>query len=135
MTVRVIMGPMRQHPATTSDVPAFRPLTTLDDLEAAVRTSFSQPVVIFKHSFTCGTSAEAHEELAAAVTHGAPSEWYLVDVRGSRPVSRAIADRFGIRHESPQVLLLAAGQVRWHASHYRVTRGGIDAALEQLANT
>lgn len=125
------MGLMQRNRATASDA-TFCPLTTLDALDTAVAASFTQPIVIFKHSSTCGTSAEAYEELEPALAHGAVGEWYLVDVRASRPVSRAIAERFGIRHESPQLLLLVAGEVRWHASHYRVTRTGIDAALAEF---
>lgn len=125
------MKPMPRNQSTASDA-MFRPLTTLDEFETAITASAVQPVVIFKHSYTCGTSAEAHEELESALEHGVAGEWYRVDVRASRPVSLAIAERFGIRHESPQILLLVDGQVRWHASHYGVTRAGIDAALAQL---
>lgn len=129
---RAIIGPMQRDHTPAYDA-AFHPLTSLEDLEAAVTGSFIHPVVIFKHSFSCGTSAEAHEELESALEQGVAGRWYRVDVRASRRVSLAIAERFAIRHESPQLLLLVAGQVRWHASHYRVTRAAIDAALAQNA--
>ena len=39
-----------------------------------------------------------------------------------RPVyARALADRLGIRHQSPQIILLAGGKPVWHASHGAVT--------------
>ena len=109
-------------------------LSTLDELDAAITHSADRPVVIFKHSSTCGTSAQAHEsivELLAETAVGA--EWYVVLVQASRQVSNAIAERFGVRHESPQVLIIDAGRVVWHASHFRVTGAALQAALERLS--
>ncbi len=41
-----------------------------------------------------------------------------VDVIDRREVSRKIAEDTGVKHESPQALLLGPGQeVLWHASH------------------
>lgn len=110
----------------------FASLTTPEELEAAINASFERPVLIFKHSYTCGTSAEAHEELLGLLGSGVPGDWYLVDVRTSRPLSMAIAERFAIRHESPQLMLIVSGQVRWSGSHYRVTSAAIQAALAEL---
>lgn len=117
---------MNPHSSTGT----FRPLTSNDDTETAIAESWSHPVLIFKHSFTCGTSAEAYEELA---TLGDAPVIYLVDVQASRAVSRAMAERFAIRHESPQALLVWQGQVRWAASHYHVTADEVRQALSGLA--
>ena len=54
---------------------------------------------------------------------------YLVDVITDRPVSRRIEAVLGVRHESPQVLYLEEGSVRWHASHGRITA---DALLSHI---
>jgi bacillithiol system protein YtxJ len=107
----------------------FRPLTNDADTDLAVSESWSRPVLIFKHSFTCGTSAEAYEELSAMPD---PPAMFLVDVQASRPVSRSIADRFGIRHESPQVLVLWQGGVTWSASHYHVNGDEVRGALAAI---
>ena len=86
----------------------MRVLTSLDALEAALASAASDPVLFFKHSETCGMSLQAHEEMRDLV---ADPEWpvpvYLVSVQASRPVSNAMAARFGVRHASPQVLLVA----------------------------
>lgn len=121
-----------RYPSSVSAAP-FLPLTNPEQLDAAVAESFQRPVILFKHSYTCGTSAEAHEELTSVLETGAMGAWYLVDVRAARPVSQLIAERFGIRHESPQLLLLVAGQVRWSGSHYRVTGPAVQAALSELS--
>jgi bacillithiol system protein YtxJ len=54
---------------------------------------------------------------------------YLVDVIGQRPLSREIAARLAITHESPQVLLFRNGGVAWHASHYDVTAESLAAQV------
>lgn len=124
---------MRHRPQpSTSD---FRPLTTVGQLEQAIDASLTQPVFIFKHSVFCGTSAAAHEELGTLIAEGGAGVWFLVDVTAGRTVSNAIAERFQLRHESPQLLLIASGQLRWSASHYRVSADRARTALIQVTTT
>lgn len=109
------------------------PLQTTADLETAVQASAVQPIVIFKHSLTCGTSAMAAEEvddLVAAAGTALPV--YLLTIQRARDLSWEVERRFGVRHESPQVLILHDGRVVWHASHFRVTAAAIRAAVEHL---
>jgi bacillithiol system protein YtxJ len=110
------------------------PLRDLHDLDAALVRAASEPIVIFKHSPTCGVSAQASEEIDELVERAAlPLPLYVVSVRAQREVSEAITKRFAIRHESPQVLLVHRGAVLWHASHFRVTAAEIHAAVERFA--
>lgn len=105
-------------------------LTTLDELETVIARSADRAVILFKHSPTCGTSAQAEEEIQGLLALGDPgADFYVVSVRRSRPLSDAIAERFGIRHESPQALLVRSGEVRWHASHFRVSAVRIADAI------
>jgi len=106
----------------------FTPLQTLEQFDELLRESQTHPVVIFKHSPTCGTSAMAHDALSDLLEGDGP-QVHLVDVLSARPVSQAIATRLGVRHESPQVLVLADGAVRWHGSHYRVTADAVRRAV------
>ena len=123
-------GPARYN----VDVPyGLKELTTLDDLDAAMAVSSTQPILIYKHSLTCGTSGVAYEEVVDLVEGSmVPGSAYIVKVQTGRAVSNAIEDRTGIRHESPQVLLILEGRVVWHASHFRVTARAISAALGKL---
>ena len=110
----------------------FSVLGTLDDLDPALAASAHHPLLLFKHSLTCGASAHAREEVEAFMAEPARTvDAWIVHVQTGRAISNAIADRFGIRHESPQVLLIANGQAVWHASHYRITRREIAAALDR----
>ena len=107
-------------------------LSTLDGLESALSGSSGRPLLLLKHSLTCGTSAYAHEEVEDFLAQPpCPIDAFVVHVQAGRAVSNAIAERFGIRHESPQLLLIANGQVVWHASHHRITRRDIAAALNR----
>jgi bacillithiol system protein YtxJ len=106
------------------------PLRELGALDAALAAAGERPTLIFKHSLTCGTSAWALEEVEAALDACAgPLEAYLVPVQTARPVSNAIAERLGLRHESPQALVLASGRVVWSASHHGLTAQAIAGAL------
>jgi bacillithiol system protein YtxJ len=109
------------------------PLRNLPDLDAALVRAASEPIVIFKHSPTCGVSAQASEEIDELLERAAlPLPLYVVSVRAQREVSEAITKRFGIRHESPQVLLVHRGAVLWHASHFRVSAAEIQSAVERF---
>ena len=55
---------------------------------------------------------------------------FLVDVLSQRPLSQNIAASLGIRHESPQAIVLRRGAPLWHASHYDVTA---DALAKEVA--
>ncbi len=123
--------PMLSSPSSSS----FVPLETVEQLDLLVTESTEQPVAIFKHSPTCGTSAQAFDELASLLGEGTPVPIHLVNVVAGRMLSRQIAERFGLRHESPQLLLIHRGQVRWHASHWRVTATEVRRAAAALATS
>lgn len=106
-------------------------LERLDDVDTLLAESSVRPVLLLKHSYTCGTSAQALDELHAHLDeHEAGRVLFaLVTVQTHRPVSAAIASRLGIRHETPQALLIRNGIAVWHASHFRVTADSIAAAI------
>lgn len=112
----------------------LKPLSTIAELDAALAASAERPILIFKHSATCGTSAMAAEEIDELVG-GAPlgADVYLLRIQAARAVSGEIERRLHVRHESPQVLLIQDGQVVWSASHFRVTAAAVLAALEATA--
>lgn len=105
-------------------------LWTVDDLDRLLAQSPDEPVLIYKHSVECGTSGMALEEIGDLVA-GPPigARIGVVMVQPARSVSNEVARRFAVRHESPQVLLIQAGRVVWHASHYRVTAESVLSAL------
>jgi bacillithiol system protein YtxJ len=103
------------------------PLRTDDELPAALDAPVA---VVYKHSPLCGRSARALMEVQRFMAERPDVPVYLVDVIQSRPLSRELADRLDVRHESPQALVLRDGRVSWHGSHEAVTAAALDAALD-----
>jgi bacillithiol system protein YtxJ len=97
--------------------------TALDDL---VERSRQRPVVIFKHSLTCPISASALGQMK-----NYEGEVALVEVQRARGLSAEIENRLGVRHESPQVIVLRNGQVVWDASHFKITSDAVANAVSK----
>jgi monothiol bacilliredoxin len=113
----------------------FRELTTSDELSTAFGASSRLPVVLIKHSLTCGSSRSTLrdvEALAAKLDDGV-ALFAKVAVQTARDLSNEIERRTGITHETPQVFVLRDGKVVWHASHWRITKQAITAALAESA--
>ncbi len=103
--------------------PEWREITApahLDDIEAA---SFDQPVVIFKHSTSCGISAGAKYRLEDGWRFDENSfQFYYLDLLAHRAISNAIAERFGVTHQSPQLIVLSQGKAIHHTSHHQISQ-------------
>ena len=109
----------------------LQPLSHVDELEAAIAESSDRPVLLFKHSRSCGISCEALDELRAHVEGaGGPAAYKLITVQSHRHVSNEAATRLGVRHETPQAILLRNGRPVWSASHFRITKDQLDDVLE-----
>jgi bacillithiol system protein YtxJ len=105
-------------------------LADLDMFEAAIAESQERPVLLFKHSRTCGISCEALDELHAHLERGGTDASYkMIVVQSHRRVSDGISLRLGIRHETPQAIVLRDGAAVWNASHFRITAEEIARVL------
>ncbi len=108
------MGLFGSH---TASVPWIQ-LTSIEQLDEVIAQSFTKPVLLFKHSTSCSisnmtlnrfeTKWKADPESCICV---------FLDLLAYRPVSNAIAEKTGVRHESPQAILLKNGEVAYSASH------------------
>lgn len=114
--------------------PELTHLHDLTELNRVLAESSRRPVLIFKHSYSCGTSAEALDELLAhAEVEPDVARIAVVTVQTHRAISNAITTRLGVRHETPQALLVRDGKVIWSASHFRVTSAEISRAIARAA--
>jgi bacillithiol system protein YtxJ len=93
-------------------------------LEELITSSNDRPVILFKHSNSCPISAAAYREMEHV-----DKDVRLVEVQSAREVSREIAARTGVRHESPQVIVMRGGKAVWNASHYGVTASAVAEAV------
>jgi bacillithiol system protein YtxJ len=115
--------------------PDLTQLQHIEQLDRLLSESHTRPLLLFKHSFSCGVSAEALDELidhlnADIVAAGVPDPRYaIVTVQTHRDVSNAVSAKLGVRHETPQALLIRDGRVIWSASHFRVTADAMKQAL------
>ena len=92
------------------------PLTDQNQLETIKDQSFTTPQVIFKHSTTCSISKMS---LARLERSEAPTsiQFYYLDLLNYRAISNAIAEKFSVYHESPQILLIKNGECNYDESH------------------
>lgn len=111
----------------------IRTIHSVQDAEFVLGLAASRTVVIYKHSPICSISETALEELEAFAKGASEgTELFSVDVLEARPASRKIEEATGIRHESPQVLVLVNGAVVWHASHRRIRAEELSAQVGSL---
>lgn len=103
----------------------FKEIKTIEELDELFAESGDQAFVLFKHSTTCPISAGVYQEIA-----NADADINLVVVQKARNVSDAIAKKTGVRHESPQALVIKNGKVIYHAAHYDVTADEVEAGLK-----
>jgi bacillithiol system protein YtxJ len=92
------------------------PITDQNQLETIKDQSFTTPQVILKHSTTCSISKMA---LARLERTEAPTsiQFYYLDLLNYRTISNAIAEKFSVYHESPQILLIKNGECIFDESH------------------
>ncbi len=97
-------------------------ITDVAQLDAISERSNTVPCLIFKHSTTCSISAMAKARLDRNWDFDAADiEPYYLDLLSFRPISAAIAARFDVHHESPQVLLIRNGECMYDASHLDIS--------------
>lgn len=108
-------------------------METLQDMEQVRRALEAPRFLIFKHSQICPVSLRAFGEYRALLETdpGIPTAW--LDVIAGRTLSQHIAAHTGIRHESPQAILIADGAAVWDASHDAITRESLAQALRSTS--
>ena len=116
------------HPDLTS-------LAHIDELEQLLTETTDRPLLLFKHSYSCGISAEALDELLSHLHSDRTRSvrYAMVTVQTHRDVSNAVTKRLGVRHETPQALMIRDGRVVWTASHFRVTAKAVGDAITAAA--
>lgn len=110
----------------------FLAVTSVSDLDAVWQASHLEPVILFKHSQSCGVSLLAREWLEDG---DLPIPVHEVVVQRHRDLSQAIAERLAVRHESPQIFVVAAGRAVWHSSHSGVRSDRVLTAWRDAAAT
>ena len=102
----------------------FIKLDSTERLEELFEQSHEKPVVLFKHSTSCPISAGVYEEVTRV-----NGDINLIVMQSARDISNVVAEKTGIRHESPQAIVLRGGEPVYHASHFDVTAEAINGEI------
>ncbi len=95
----------------------WRQLTDLGQLNEIVAESTDKPVIIFKHSTRCGVSRMVLKQFESEFDLKNTVIPYFLDLLEHRALSDAIAVRFEVGHQSPQLILIKNGKSVYDTSH------------------
>ena len=99
------------------------PLTDLGQLNEIISSSNEKPMVIFKHSTRCIVSRTALKQFENEYDLDDQVDAYFLDLLEHRDISNEIASRFGVYHQSPQLLLIKDGKSVYDVSHSDIDAG------------
>ena len=106
----------------------FKPVRDVAALDTLLAQSAAAPVVLFNHDRSCPLSVHAARALGQLAGPIA-----VIDVTRQHDLKRAVAERTGVPHESPQVIVVRDGRVVWSASHFAITAGAVAQAVQERA--
>ncbi|MBW7674539.1 bacillithiol system redox-active protein YtxJ [Chryseobacterium chendengshani] len=93
------------------------------DLENAIKKSYDGKIAIFKHSTSCFISKTVLRNFEKEIDEADEkvATFYFLDLLAHRNLSNKIAEDFGIRHESPQLIVIQNGNEVNNASHQDIS--------------
>jgi bacillithiol system protein YtxJ len=91
-------------------------------LEQIREQSAHKTILIFKHSTRCSVSRTSLDRLERNWNDEEMKnvEPYFLDLISFRDISNQIASRFGVEHESPQLMLIKNNTVIYDCSHFEI---------------
>ncbi len=95
-------------------------ITSISDLDVILEESTFKTVGIFKHSTRCSISRMVLEQFERKNSSLKNIKFYYLDLLNYRSISSEIADRFGVVHQSPQLILIKDKKAILDASHNRI---------------
>ncbi len=98
---------------------------TKEEYEGLLEKSDTKPCLLLKHSTSCPISRMAHQAFLRYADNNECVECWKVFVIEDKPVSLHIAEKTGIKHQSPQVILFVKGKPVWNASHHSITEDSL----------
>ena len=95
-------------------------LEDLGQLNEIINASEEKPVVIFKHSTRCSVSRMALKQFENEFNLQGKMDAYYLDLIENRAISNEIASKFGVVHQSPQLLVIKNGKCIYNISHSEI---------------
>ena len=100
-------------------------LNEIDTLNVIAENSKSKLQLIFKDSTRCGISKMVIKQFEAEYDFEAQVDAYYLDLLNYRPISAAIAEKFEVEHQSPQLVVIKNGVAVHYASHHDISAKAI----------
>ena len=104
-------------------------LTDLVQLDEIIAISNEKPVAIFKHSTRCSISRMALKQFENEFNSSDKVTPYFLDLITHRDISNEIANRFGVTHQSPQLILIKEGKAIYNVSHSDIDAESLKAKV------
>ena len=104
----------------------WRQLKDLGQLNELVAESADLPVLIFKHSTRCSVSRMVLKQFENEFSMHEKITPYFLDLVAHRAVSTEIAHRFGVLHQSPQLIVIKDGKAVFNESHGSITASQLE---------
>lgn len=104
-----------------------------NDFATMLNKSRDRLQLLLKHSTHCPTSRTAMAEFRRLATTNGDADLSVVLVIETRPLSTWIAERIGVDHQSPQVILLRDGEAVWNASHHEIDLDSMKVAISEAS--
>jgi bacillithiol system protein YtxJ len=107
----------------------LKKIDTLEQFEDVLKQE--DQFFLLKHSLTCPISHAAYQEYQKYAGDNQTVPTYYLAVQDARPLSNEVAEKFEIKHESPQALLIKNGEAIWNASHWKITNRALTNAVSE----
>ncbi|MBA2611222.1 MAG: bacillithiol system redox-active protein YtxJ [Bacteroidetes bacterium] len=98
-------------------------LTDIKQLDIIDQESAAKKILLFKHSTRCSISTAALGRTERKWNDGLSEKIkpYYLDLLVHRDISNAIAERYGVAHESPQALIISNGKCIFSQTHMEIS--------------
>lgn len=107
-------------------------LDSLQQLSQIEMLSAIKPQIIFKHSTRCSVSVMIKNRLEKENWEEVSANFYYLDLLNYREISNAVAEKFKVHHESPQVLVVKNGECIYDESHLGITFEELVENIDEL---
>ncbi|SDR11259.1 bacillithiol system protein YtxJ [Chryseobacterium soldanellicola] len=114
-----IFGGKEENPEQKS---FWKKIESEEDLAKALEKSYINNIAIFKHSTSCFISKTVLRNFEREIENiDQKVELYYLDLLVYRSLSNKIAEDLGVRHESPQLIVIENGKAIDNASHQNIS--------------
>ena len=119
---------------TESDTQLFPwvALTSPQQIDILIRESENQCIAIFKHSTRCAISKRVLSNFEKEWDFSENVTFYYLDLIAYRAISNEVAERLGVEHESPQLIVLNNGKVIYQESHSAISASEVAECVKKL---